>query len=81
MKYIKFIQGRGIYHLSLTNAKNHEGVLKYDCDPYHDVTYCEGNHSSLTEIFDYVPTGKLCERCKKKFIRNFGEEALFMEIL
>lgn len=96
MKYIQYRSGKGknIYHLSVTNAAEHKGRFKYEYLRHerssmpedlknYDVTYCDGNHTfdPKREVFDHPPTGSLCERCKKKFIRNFSEEELFMELM
>ena len=84
MKFIKFRNGRGVYHLSLTKGSEHPRALKWSwaMSRDEDVTLCDGNFAiNANSVTDHPPSGKLCARCKKIYVREHSEEELFAEIL
>jgi hypothetical protein len=65
MKFIQYRMGKGVYHIA-----------------YHGKNSCDGNYPCYGDYTgDKPPQGRLCARCKKKYLKTHTEEELFMEIL
>jgi len=87
MKYIQYKAGAGkkVFHLCVTNAWGHEGALMYNYISRSNtpVSYCNGNHPMRYDTVSDTPikNGKLCSKCKEKYLKNHTEEELFLEMM
>ena len=87
MKYIQFKAGNGkkTFHICMTNAGEHKGMFVYGHAPKSNVpvAYCNGNHPMVWDFVSDSPpkSGRLCSRCRKKYLKDHTEEDLFLEMM
>jgi hypothetical protein len=74
MKYITLYKGKTIHLVD----ENRISVIASE-----GTAFCGRFHSAYNNdvIHDKLPTGKLCEQCKKAYLKEHTEEELFLEMI
>ena len=83
MKYIKFRNGRGVYHIAC-KGEDFTRTTCYGHSSYaHNyVNMCNGNYPMYSDdLSDRPPGGRLCARCKKEYLKDHTEEDLLLELI
>ncbi len=78
MKFIKFKLGKGVYHI----AKENTNIHMLNSHKY--VSSCDNNYPREglgDSVTDNPPIGRLCARCKRRYLVHHTEDELFTEML